>query len=89
MRIRLFTSLLTVLFFTQPVFANDTLILQKIGEYMLKSSNAHSNLRVLCKDIGPRLSGSIGSYKAVDATARMLRDAGADTVYLQPVMVPF
>jgi hypothetical protein len=68
--------------------ANDTLILQRIGEHMLKNSNAYENLRFLCKDIGPRLSGSSNAAKAVEATARMLREAGADTVYLQPVMVP-
>jgi hypothetical protein len=28
------------------------------------------------------------AQKAVEATARMLKDAGADTVYLQPCMVP-
>lgn len=68
--------------------ANDTLILKQIGETMLKEGRAYQNLRILCKDIGQRLSGSNGAAKAVEATAQMLRQAGADTVYLQPVMVP-
>lgn len=68
--------------------ANDTLVLKNMGEYMLKSSRVYENLRFLCKDVGQRLSGSPGAAKAVEATARMLREAGADTVYLQPVMVP-
>ncbi len=55
---------------------------------MLTKSRAHENLRFLCKDIGQRLSGSSGAAKAVEATARMLKEAGADTVYLQPAMVP-
>jgi hypothetical protein len=69
-------------------FANDTMVLKNIGEYMLTHGKAHENLRVLCKEIGPRLSGSYGAASAVEATARMLSAAGADTVYLQPVMVP-
>jgi Zn-dependent M28 family amino/carboxypeptidase len=43
---------------------------------------------VSTKNIGPRLSGSATAQKAVEATAKMLRDAGADTVYLQRCMVP-
>jgi carboxypeptidase Q len=69
-------------------FGNDTLILQRIGEHMLKHSKAYEHLRELCKDIGPRLSGGTGAARAVEATARMLRQAGADTVYLQPAKVP-
>lgn len=68
--------------------ANDTLIVQRMGEEILKHGKAYENLRILCKDIGQRLSGSTGADKAVQATAQMLREAGADTVYLQPVMVP-
>lgn len=51
-------------------------------------STAYENLRYLCKKIGPRLSGSDNAAKAIHATAKMLRDAGADTVYLQPCTVP-
>jgi carboxypeptidase Q len=68
--------------------ANDTMVLKNIGEYMLTRGRAHENLRILCKDIGQRLSGSDNAAKSVIATADMLRRAGADTVYLQPVMVP-
>ncbi len=50
--------------------------------------DAYENLRHLCKQIGPRLSGSDNAEKAVIATAAMLKKAGADTVYLQPCMVP-
>ena len=52
------------------------------------NGQAYNNLRYLCKKVGPRLSGSAGAAKAVEQTARMLREAGADTVYLQPCMVP-
>lgn len=85
----LYSFLLTIAFFlSYTCKANDSLILKNIGEFMLTKGHAYENLRFLCKDIGPRLSGSKGATKAVEATARMLREAGADTVYLQPTMVP-
>jgi carboxypeptidase Q len=54
----------------------------------MANGRAYENLRYLCKQIGPRLSGSPQAQAAVQATAKMLKDAGADTVYLQPCMVP-
>jgi len=67
---------------------NDTIIIKNLATDVLRNSTAYENLRYLCKQIGPRLSGSANAQKAVEATARMLKDAGADTVYLQPCMVP-
>lgn len=61
---------------------------KRIADHVLTSNTAYENLRFLSKKIGPRLSGSSNAEKAVQATARMLREAGADTVYLQPCMVP-
>ena len=54
----------------------------------MTNGTAYENLRYLCKKVGPRLSGSPDAQRAVEATARMLKEAGADTVYLQPCMVP-
>jgi carboxypeptidase Q len=62
--------------------------IKKISDEVLSNGTAYENLRYLCKKIGPRLSGSAKAQKAVEATARMLKEAGADTVYLQPCMVP-
>ncbi len=67
---------------------NDSAIIKKISDEVLINSGAYENLRFLTKKIGPRLSGSANAQKAVEATARMLKQAGADTVYLQPCMVP-
>jgi hypothetical protein len=50
--------------------------------------SAYENLRFLCKKVGARLTGSPNAQKAVEATAKMLKDAGADTVYMQPCIVP-
>src|SRR6266567_1756572 len=66
----------------------DSIIIKKISDEVLTNGKAYENLRYLCKKIGPRLSGSPQAQKAVEATAGMLKDAGADTVYLQPCMVP-
>lgn len=63
-------------------------VIRNIADEILVNGQAYENLRYLTKKIGPRLSGSIGAQKAVEATAAMLKDAGADTVYLQPCMVP-
>jgi len=66
----------------------DSIAFKKIADNILIHGTAYENLRHICKKIGPRLSGSAQAQKAVEATAKMLRDAGADTVYLQPCMVP-
>lgn len=85
-----------VLFFTAVFLAGsfaeaqtgDAATIKKIADEVLSNSAAYNNLRYLTKNIGPRLSGSANAQKAVEATAIMLKDAGADTVYLQPCMVP-
>ena len=58
----------------------DSLTIKKIADEVLINGKAYDNLRFLCKKIGPRLSGSPQAQKAVEATAKMLREAGADTV---------
>jgi hypothetical protein len=63
-------------------------MIKKISDEIFMNGQAYNNLRFLCKKVGPRLSGSPGAALAVEQTARMLREAGADTVYLQPCMVP-
>ncbi|HLF44973.1 MAG TPA: M28 family peptidase, partial [Chitinophagaceae bacterium] len=67
----------------------DSIILRKIADDILTSGKAYEDLRYLCKEIGPRLSGSANAQRSVEATGRMLKEAGADTVYLQPCMVPY
>jgi carboxypeptidase Q len=68
--------------------SEDSTMIRKIADEVLINGRAYENLRFLCKKIGPRLSGSPQAQKAVEATARMLKEAGADTVYLQACMVP-
>jgi len=79
------TSFISIFSFSQN---NDSVIIKKISDEIMVNSTAYENLRYITKEIGPRLSGSVNAEKAVHATARMLKEAGADTVYLQPCMVP-
>ncbi|MBL0054642.1 MAG: M20/M25/M40 family metallo-hydrolase [Chitinophagaceae bacterium] len=67
---------------------NDSATIKRISDEIMSNGTAYENLRVLCKKVGPRLSGSPQAQKSVEETARMLLEAGADTVYLQPCMVP-
>ncbi|MBK8712574.1 MAG: M20/M25/M40 family metallo-hydrolase [Niastella sp.] len=65
----------------------DEKIIKSISDEILMNGTAYDNLRYLCKKIGPRLSGSANAANAIAATVKMLKQAGADTVYLQPCMV--
>ena len=67
---------------------NDSLIFKNIADDILLHGTAYSNLEYICKKIGPRLSGSPQQVKAEKETARMLREMGADTVYMQKTKVP-
>ncbi|NCU03395.1 MAG: M20/M25/M40 family metallo-hydrolase, partial [Chitinophagaceae bacterium] len=67
---------------------NDTAMFKRISDDVFTNSTAYENLRVLCKKVGPRLSGSPQAAKAVQETYRMMKEMGADTVYLQECMVP-
>jgi carboxypeptidase Q len=87
---KLFSLTITCIFLSGYVIAQteDSLTIKKISNEILSNGTAYENLRYLCKQVGPRLSGSPQAQMAVEATFKMLKDAGADTVYLQPCMVP-
>ncbi len=67
---------------------SDSIQIRKMLSETMNNSTAYENLRLLCKEIGHRLSGSSAAALSVKATEQMLKEAGADTVYLQPCMVP-
>lgn len=66
----------------------DSILLRKLSNEIMLHSTCYENLRDLTKNIGHRLSGSESANKAVHWAVQKLKDAGADTVYLQPVEVP-
>ena len=86
MKKHLFLLLLTLISFAhaQTHEAN----IKKLFDEELRNGHAYQNLRVLCKQIGHRLSGSPQAAAAVEYTRQLMQAYGFDTVYLQPVMVP-
>lgn len=66
----------------------DSLAVAAIYKEALTSHEAYDNLRYLCKHIGGRLPGSPEAAAAINWTKNVMEKTGADTVYLQPVMVP-
>ena len=75
-------------FYSNAQQINDSLLLKRIADEVFIYGKAYDNLRFICKEVGPRLSGSPQAEKAVKETFRMMKEMGADTVYLQPCMVP-
>lgn len=68
--------------------AQDAKTIRTIYDLALTQSEAYENLRVLCKDIGHRLSGSEAADSAVVWGQRVLGKLELDTIYLQEITVP-
>jgi len=66
----------------------DSAMFRKIFNEALSNGKSYSNLDYLTNKIGGRLSGSPEAQKAVDWAFKAMKEAGADTVYLQECMVP-
>lgn len=60
---------------------------KKIVRTSLAEQKGYQWLEELCK-IGPRLPGSENSYKAIYWAKQKMEEAGFDSVWLQPIMVP-
>ncbi|RXK59290.1 peptidase M28 family protein [Lacibacter luteus] len=68
--------------------STDSAMFKRIADDVFTNSTGYENLRILCKKVGPRLSGSPQAAAAVQETYKMMKAMGADTVYLQECMVP-
>lgn len=66
----------------------DSLMIRIIADEILVNGKAYDNLKVLCKTVGARLSGSPQYAKAEKWGMDALQQAGAGKVYLQECMVP-
>ena len=66
----------------------DSALVREVFSEVLAHGEAHENLRVLCKDIGHRLSGSPSANRAIAWGQTMMDQYGADTSYTMPVTVP-
>jgi carboxypeptidase Q len=88
---KLYTSTFFLFLFFSGVLCaqnKDSLSLRKHFDYYLTKSYCYKNLEFLTTKIESRLSGSPGAAKAVAWAKKAMYEAGADTVYLQPCMVP-
>ncbi|MCL8537816.1 M20/M25/M40 family metallo-hydrolase [Chryseobacterium gallinarum] len=66
----------------------DSLQFNRISTEILNYGKGYNDLRELTKNIGHRLSGSEAYERSVKWAEQKLRDAGADKVWLQEVMIP-
>jgi hypothetical protein len=81
----------SLLLFGMAVFGQakeDSIQFKKISTEILNNGKGYNELRELTKTIGNRLSGSEAYEKSVQWATQKLRDAGADKVWLQEVMIP-
>jgi hypothetical protein len=63
-------------------------MIRRIFDEGMTRAQCYENLRVLCKDVGHRISGSPSAARAVVWGHQAMKATGADTAFLQPVMVP-
>ena len=66
----------------------DSAVIKKIFNEALSNGKSYSNLDYLTNKIGGRLSGSPQAQQAVEWAFKAMKEAGADTVYMQECMVP-
>ena len=66
----------------------DSVQFKNISDEMLVNGTAYESLRDLTQNIGHRLSGSAAYEKSVDWAVLKLKEAGADKVWKEEVMVP-
>ena len=86
---KILTSIIILL--SLNIFAQtkeDSIQFNRISTEILNKGKAYNELRDLTKNIGHRLSGSEAYEKSVQWAVQKLRDAGADKVWLQEVMIP-
>lgn len=83
-----FILLILILFASRQNAQEYEKVLRSIFDEALTDTTAWSQLRYLCSNTKGRLSGTPASLQAVNFTANALKEAGADTVWLQKVIVP-
>lgn len=81
-------SLLMLQMAVSGQFKEDSIQFSKISTEILNNGKGYSDLKDLTQNIGNRLSGTESYEKSVKWAEQKLRDAGADKVWLQEVMIP-
>ncbi|MFP3590537.1 M20/M25/M40 family metallo-hydrolase [Chryseobacterium sp. SIMBA_038] len=82
------TSLLVLSLTVFGQVKEDSIQFSKISAEILNNGKGYTELKDLTKNIGHRLSGSEAYEKSVKWAEQKLKDAGADKVWLQEVMIP-
>jgi len=67
---------------------DDSIMIRRIADEILLHSKAYDNLHDLTKNVGARLSGSPGFYRAEQWGFKVLQQSGADKAWLQECMIP-
>ncbi|MFM6935424.1 MAG: M20/M25/M40 family metallo-hydrolase [Flavobacteriales bacterium] len=70
------------------LFGQDSSMIRSIYDEALLRGKSYEDLRELCKNIGPRLSGSSEAQMAVEWSQAKMNAYGFDRVYLQEIKVP-
>ncbi len=83
-----FSILISASFFAFSQTKQDSIQFRSISNLIMKDGLAYDQLYDLTKNIGHRLSGSDANAKAVKWAEQKLKEAGADKVWLEEVMVP-
>ena len=87
MRILLVALILSNLFILYSQ-QNDSIFIRTIFNEALHDGHSYEDLRSLCKDIGPRLSGSAEAEMAINWSYSKMHSYNFDTVYLHEIKVP-
>ncbi|MES2592792.1 MAG: M20/M25/M40 family metallo-hydrolase [Bacteroidota bacterium] len=88
MKLKLCLFLVAIGFYTATVAQEDSVMIRRIFNEALTNGKSYSNLDYLTNKIGGRLSGSTQAVKAVEWAFKAMKEAGADSVFLQECMVP-
>jgi hypothetical protein len=83
-----FLSLLLFVGFINLQAQNDSIFIRQLYDEALENGQAYQNLKILCKSIGARISGSKQAEDAVRWGKHLLKSYDFDTVYLQEIKVP-
>ena len=67
---------------------NDSIFIRQLYDEALENGQTYQNLKVLCKSIGARISGSKQAEDAIRWGKHLLNSYNFDTVYLQEIKVP-
>ena len=65
--------------------SKDSTQIRRIFDMALTDDKAYENLRVLCKNVGNRISGSKAADSAVNWGYNVLKSMWVDTVYKIPI----